>query len=55
VGEAEGLGFLGVAVNFVLREGTVKFEMNEQALKKARIQTSSQLLKLAILVNGKKG
>lgn len=55
IGEAEGLGSRGVAVNFVLREGTVKFEVSEKALKEARIQTSSQLLRLAILVDGDKG
>lgn len=51
VGEVEGLGFRGVAVNFVMREGTIKFEMSEKALKDARIRISSQLLKLAILVD----
>jgi hypothetical protein len=55
VGEAEGLGLRGVAVNFVLREGTIKFEMNEKAIKEARIQISSQLLKLAILLDEEKG
>jgi hypothetical protein len=50
VGEAEGLAARGVAVNFVLREGTVKFEINEKTLTEARIQIGSQLLKLAIRV-----
>lgn len=50
VGETEGFGSRGVPVNFVLREGTVRFEINVQALKNAGIQASSQLLKLAILV-----
>ena len=47
-------GTRGVAVNFVLRDGTVKFEMNDKALKEARIQASSQLLKLAILIDEEK-
>lgn len=55
VGEAEGLGSRGVAVNFVLRDGAVKFEMNERAFKAAGIHVGSQLLKLAILVDGEKG
>jgi len=55
VGEVEGLASRGVAVNFVLREATVKFEISEKALKEARIQTSSQLLKLAILIDDEKG
>jgi len=53
VGEAEGLASRGVAINFILQEGTVKFEMNEKALNEARIRSSSQLLRLAILVEGK--
>ena len=50
VGETEGFGSRGVPVNFVLRDGTVRFEINVQALKNAGILASSQLLKLAILV-----
>jgi hypothetical protein len=55
VSEGEGLGGQGVAVNFVLREGNIKFEISEKALQEARIQTSSQLLKLAILIDEDKG
>jgi hypothetical protein len=51
VSEEEGLAASGTAVNFILRDGAVKFEMNEKALKEARIQPSAQLLKLAILVD----
>jgi hypothetical protein len=54
VGETEGLGARGVAVNFVERDGNVKFEMNEGVLKGARIQAGSQLLKLAILIDAEK-
>jgi hypothetical protein len=55
IGESEGLAARGVAINFVEREGTVKFEMNERSLKEAGIKVSSQLLKLAILVDGEAG
>jgi hypothetical protein len=55
VSEAEGLGSQGVAVNFVPRDGTIKFEMNEKALRDAGIQVSSQLLKLAIRVDEENG
>ena len=54
VGEEEGLAERGVAVNLVLRDGAVKFEMNEEALRGTGIQAGSQLLKLAILVGGEK-
>ena len=43
-----------MAINFVLKDGAVKFEMSEKALKEARIKVGSQLLKLAILVDGEK-
>ncbi len=56
VGEAAGLAWAdGVAVNFVLKEGTVKFEISEKALDKTRLKVGSQLLKLAILVDGQRG
>lgn len=54
VGETEGLGARGVAVNFVERDGNMKFEMNERALREARIQAGSQLLKLAILLEAER-
>ncbi len=52
VAEGEGMAASGAAVGFVLRDGAVKFEMNEAVLQKARLQASSQLLKLAIRVGG---
>ncbi len=53
VSEAEGLGAKGVAINFVLREGSIKFEMNEKSLKDSHIRIGAQLLKLAIRNDGK--
>jgi len=54
VGETEGLAARGAAINFVLRDEAVKFEINVKALKDAGIEISSQLLKLAILIDGEK-
>ena len=54
IGEEEGLAERGVAVNFVLRGGAVKFEMNEEALRGTGIQAGSQLLKPAIRVGREK-
>jgi hypothetical protein len=54
VSEMEGLSTRGVAVNFVERDGKIKFEMNEKMLKDTHIQIGSQLLKLAILVDAEK-
>jgi hypothetical protein len=54
--EAAGLARAdGVAINFVLKEGAVKFEISEKALDKTRLKVGSQLLKLAILVDGQGG
>lgn len=55
VGESEGLAARGVAINFVERNGTIRFEMSERTLRETRIQVSSQLLKLAILVDEENG
>ena len=42
---------LGImAINFVIIKGKLKFEMNRRAIEDAGLQASSQLLKLAILV-----
>ncbi|HPR64700.1 MAG TPA: YfiR family protein [Thermoanaerobaculia bacterium] len=51
VGEKEGLAKQGAAINFILKGGHIKFEINEDALEEAQIQVSSQLLKLAIRVS----
>lgn len=52
IGEEDGLAADGIAVNFVTRGETLRFEINEGALRRSDIQPSSQLLKLAILVGG---
>jgi len=55
VGESEGLAARGVAVNFVERDGTIRFEVSERTLEQARIKVSSQLLKLAIRIDEQNG
>jgi hypothetical protein len=56
VGEAAGLAWSqGIAINFVLQEGAVKFEISEKALDKTRLKIGSQLMKLAILVDEQEG
>ncbi len=47
IGEEEGLCEKGIAINFVLNEGNIKFEINEAILKNKGIKPSSQILKLA--------
>lgn len=53
VGDTEGYAMKGVAVNFVIRKDKVRFEINSTALSDLNLRVSSQLLKIAILVEGK--
>jgi len=50
VGDGKGFGSRGLAINFVLVDGKLKFEINTRALSIARLDMSSQLLKLGILL-----
>jgi hypothetical protein len=55
VSEREGFAARGVAINFVLVSGRVKFEINRGALERAGIRSSSKLLNLARLVDDQGG
>ena len=50
VSDSPGLAERGVAINFVVVDGKLKFEINTATLKRAGLQASSQLLKLATLI-----
>ncbi len=50
VGDTEGYAGHGVMVNFYLEENKVRFEINREAAARARLAMSSQLLKLARIV-----
>ncbi|HVU94003.1 MAG TPA: YfiR family protein [Puia sp.] len=50
IGERKGDAREGVALNFVLVNEKLKFEANEKAISKMGLKASSQLLKLAIMV-----
>jgi len=50
IGERKGFAREGVALNFVLVNEKLKFEANEKAINKMGLKASSQLLKLAIMV-----
>ena len=51
VGDTPGLASKGVIINMVIVEEKLKFEVNMQGLQRAGLRASSQLLKLAILVD----
>ena len=50
ISDSNGFANKGVAINFVLVKEKIKFEINSRALEHAGLQASSQLQKLAILV-----
>jgi len=51
ISEKNGYALKGSAINFILINNSVKFEINTNKLKVAGLNVSSQLLKLAIIVN----
>ena len=54
IGDTEGFAEKGVAINFKIVKGKIRFEINSDVLDDLKLQVSSQLLKLAIFVEGKK-
>ena len=59
VGETDGFAALGGAIQFTLEENHIRFAINPDAIRRAGLQVSSQLLALAKIVrdepNGGKG
>ncbi|MDD5628197.1 MAG: YfiR family protein [Elusimicrobia bacterium] len=50
VGGCAKMAEQGAAVNFVILEGKMRFEINRSAVERAKLEMNSELLKLAILV-----
>jgi len=50
VGESDGFATKGGCINFVLEDKKMRFEINPDAAKRAEVEISSQLLKLARIV-----
>lgn len=55
VGETERFAKLGGIINFFIEENKVRFEINTDAAKRARLQVSSNLLKLAKVIRTESG
>lgn len=51
VTEKDGLAQQGAAINFIIREGKIKFELNKSVVNKQGLKISSYLETLAIIVN----
>jgi len=50
IGESVGMARQGIAMNFIIQKDKIKFEMNIRAFQRAGLAVSSQLQKLAIMV-----
>jgi hypothetical protein len=53
VTEQQGYTEKGSHINFIMSDDKVEFEANPKAIKKTGISVSSELLKHAIIVDGK--
>ncbi len=54
VGDEQGFARRGGMINLIERDGRLRFEINRSAVERAGLQLSSQILKLATLVDEKK-
>jgi len=50
--EVEGLAKKGSGINFVIRDNKQRFELNKRTIEKHKLKVSSNLLALAIVVEG---
>ena len=55
VGDSEGYAERGVMVNFYSEQNKVRLEINTDAVRRGGLKISSQLLKLARIVNNQRG
>jgi len=51
VGDTEGAAQRGVIINFYIRQKKVRFEINVEAARRAKLKISSKMLKLAKIVH----
>ncbi|MFQ5442977.1 MAG: YfiR family protein [Nitrospinales bacterium] len=53
IGDTPGFAKKGVSINFFIQKNKIRFEINREALKKAGLVVSSELLNLARIVAGR--
>jgi len=51
VSDSDGFAKMGVAINFFISNGKVRFELNQKVIERAGLKVSSQLQRLAVIVN----
>ena len=54
IGDTPGFAEKGISINFYLEKNKIRFEINREALKRAGLVVSSELLNLARIVSGRK-
>ncbi len=54
IGDTPGFAKQGVSINFFLQKNKIRFEINQEALKRSGLVVSSELLNLAKIVVGRK-
>jgi hypothetical protein len=50
ISDQPGLGAKGSDINFIVREGKLAFELNQNAIGKHKLKSAAELNKLAILI-----
>lgn len=53
IGDTPGFGKKGIGINFFLQKNKIRFEINREALERAGLVASSELLNLARIVKGR--
>lgn len=53
IGDRKGFAEKGGVINFIIKEGKLRFEINRNSARQQGLTLSSRLLRLAILVDGK--
>jgi hypothetical protein len=53
IGDTPGFAEKGISINFFLQKNKIRFEINREALKRAGVVVSSELLNLARIVRGR--
>lgn len=51
ISHSDGFAKMGVAINFFISNGKVRFELNQKVIERAGLKVSSQLQRLAVIVN----
>ena len=51
IGDTAGYAKRGIGINFIILNNRIFFEINREAVERSKVEISSELLNLAIIVN----